>query len=207
MNKLFFILLVLFVYACNVDTDIKTNASINIDTNKHLIKENINVDLQSKKINPVDTLSETPFRFPCGDEVGHGYYIAQGFQDNRRGDGTHLGLDINGVGGGNSDLGDTIYSIGNGIVAKAEVDCYLTIYYKYKGRIIKALYYHCLEVFPKTGDYVTKGEPVATIGDIGADLAHLHFEIMRDTSAPFGFYGYPGNEFYDPIDIVPFYKK
>ncbi len=207
MSKMVFIFVLLFLFACNVDNKIDTNVVSNVDTNKQVLRANNEVNLPKAKNNPVDTLSETSLRFPCGDEVGHGYYIAQGFQDDRRGDGTHLGLDINGVGGGNSDLGDTIYSIGNGIVAKAEVDCYLAVYYKYKGKAIKALYYHCLAIFPKTGDYVAKGEPIATIGDIGADLAHLHFELIKDTNIICGFYGYPEDDFYDPMEVLPFYKK
>ena len=120
-------------------------------------------------------LPETGFRFPCGDELGHGYYIAQGFQDSVRGDGTHLALDINGLGGGNTDLGDTIYSIGYGIVALVEDYDYLAIYYKYEGRIIKTVYYHCNEMFCKNGDLIPKGYPIATIGNSdGAWLAHLH---------------------------------
>ncbi|MCF6240129.1 MAG: M23 family metallopeptidase [Bacteroidales bacterium] len=153
-------------------------------------------------------MPETAFRFPCSDELGHGYYIAQGFQDSIHGDGAHLGLDINGLGGGNSDLGDTIYSIGDGIVANTYDTDYLSIYYKYKGKVVKALYYHCKDIFPKAGDFVSKGEAIATIGNSdGMYLAHLHFELMKDTSIDAGFYGFPEGKFYDPIDVLPFYNK
>ena len=156
----------------------------------------------------LDALSESSFRFPCGDENGNGYYIAQGFQDYYRGYGNHLGLDINGVGGGNTDFGDPIYSIGDGIVAQAENEDYLSVYYKYNGKIIKAVYYHCKDIYPKAGDFVAKGEKIATIGNSnGIYWAHLHLELIKDTTVWAGFYGAPNGKFFDPIDLLPFYGK
>ena len=161
-------------------------------------------------------LPETTFRFPVGDSVGHGYYIAQKFQDKTMHQGDHLGLDISGVGEGNSDLGDTIYSIGHGMVAFAYSDEYLAVYYKYNGELLKAVYYHCDTVFCKTGELVPKGFPIATIGNSnGAYLAHLHFEMIKDTSIYFGGYGdshdYSEPDapllFYDPEPLLPYYKK
>jgi len=50
--------------------------------------------------------SSDGFDFPIGKPNARGYYNAQKFQENN-----HLGDDWNGVGGGNSDLGDAIYTI------------------------------------------------------------------------------------------------
>ena len=55
------------------------------------------------------------FDFPVGPPNAKGYYNAQPFGKN-----DHLGEDWNGRKGGNSDLGDPIYSIADGIVVFAE---------------------------------------------------------------------------------------
>ena len=175
--------------------------------------QNINEQLRRIKLS---MLPETTLRFPCGDSVGHGYYIAKGFQEEHSYFGKHLGIDISGIGKGNSDLGDTIYSIGYGMVAFAYSDEYLAVYYKYNGELLKAVYYHCDTVFCKTGELVPKGFPIATIGNSnGAYLAHLHFEMIKDTSIYFGGYGdlhdYSEPDapllFYDPEPLLPHYKK
>src|SRR6266581_1876032 len=56
----------------------------------------------------------THFDFPLGNENGAMSYNAQRFTENR-----HLGDDLNGIGGENSDLGDPIYAIADGRVLLA----------------------------------------------------------------------------------------
>ena len=55
------------------------------------------------------------FDFPVGKPDGQGYYMARGFRS--RG---HLGEDWDGIGGGDTDLGDPIYAIARGVVILSE---------------------------------------------------------------------------------------
>src|SRR6476661_1047617 len=55
------------------------------------------------------------FSCPVGSDGAKKYYKARGFQPNG-----HLGEDWNGVGGGDTDLGDPIYSAADGIVTFAQ---------------------------------------------------------------------------------------
>ncbi len=154
-----------------------------------------------------DNIKETTFRFPCGPPNGQGYYIAQGFQDNIKGDGSHLGLDINGVGGGNTDLGDTLYAIADGIVDTVEYVDYLTVYHKYKGEIVKVLYYHMYKPMVKQGQRVSQGQPLALMGNSGgAYLAHLHLEVIKNLNTSNLFYGLPDDHI-DPIILFPNFKN
>jgi len=122
----------------------------------------------------LDSLPETVFRFPVGDSLGHGYIITRKFNQYFEIDGTHLGIDISDTGPANSDLGDTIYSIGDGLVALAFPKDYLAIFYKYKGNIIKALYYHCDTVFCESGEFVSKGQAIATIETAMVPTQHTY---------------------------------
>ncbi len=153
-------------------------------------------------------IKEVTYRFPLGDTLGRGYYIAQKFQDPKMHNGTHLGIDISGIGKVNSDFGDTIYSINNGYVNDIQSNHkeYLSIYYKFKGNYIKAVYLHCNEIFCNPGDYVYKGQPVATVGNSdGSYAAHLHLELMSDTTKWYGGYGWPEG-YIDPEEVIPYYS-
>ncbi len=122
------------------------------------------------------------FDFPVGKPDSKGYYNAQGF-----GVSAHLGDDWNGVGGGNSDLGDPIFSIANGYVNFA-LDYeggwgkVIRIWHQINDSIIvESLYAHCDTMYVRQGKFVNKGDKIGTIGNAGGVyLAHLHFEI-RDS--------------------------
>lgn len=186
---------------------ISFNQKSNNQFKKKSSEEIISIDTLSFFVK-LEKLQETAFRFPVGDSLGKGYYIAQKFQDPKMHEGYHLGIDVSGIGKANTDLGDTIYSVGNGLVNYVEADNveYLSVYHRYKNKFIKIIYAHCDTIFCKAGDYVNIGEPIATIGNSdGLYLAHLHLEAIEDTTLWFGGYGDPEG-FLDPESILPFQK-
>ena len=75
------------------------------------------VDPAFRMLSPLELASiptATHFDFPLGNENGAMAYNAQRFTENK-----HLGDDLNGIGGENSDLGDPIYAIADGRVLLA----------------------------------------------------------------------------------------
>ena len=125
------------------------------------------------------------FDFPVGKPDALGYYKARGFRSKG-----HLGEDWDGVRGGDTDLGDPIYSIGNGIVVFAH-DCHMgwgnviIVRYTYREgaevRNIDALYGHLNSMLVRRGQSVGRGQQIATMGTAhGLYDAHLHLEIRKN---------------------------
>ncbi len=126
------------------------------------------------------------FDFPVGKPNADGYYKYRGFWPNG-----HLGEDWNGKGGGNSDLGDPIYSIGRGVVVLSEDvkvgwgNCIIVrhAYRDASGKIdmIDSLYAHLLERKVRVNEIVERGQLVGTMGgNNGMYAVHLHFEIRKN---------------------------
>lgn len=149
------------------------------------------VSLQSGLLQAMETVRchlADGFDFPVGPPGGNaeGYYKARGFWPNG-----HLGEDWNGVGGGDSDLGDPIYSIGHGVVVLSEdvkvgwgnVVIVRHAYREPSGKIemIDALYGHLHERKVRKGQIVERGQLVGTMGgNNGMYPVHLHFEIRKN---------------------------
>jgi murein DD-endopeptidase MepM/ murein hydrolase activator NlpD len=133
----------------------------------------------------------TAFRNPVGNPPGVGYYDAQPFMRN-----THLGEDWNGNGGGNSDLGDTVYACANGYIKFAQdigggwgnvvrILHHLPAGYAYKE--VESLYAHFDTVLVKANTYVNIGTPIGTIGTAhNMYPAHLHFEMRHAVTMEIG---------------------
>jgi murein DD-endopeptidase MepM/ murein hydrolase activator NlpD len=134
------------------------------------------------------------FDFPIGSENGALAYNAQPFTENR-----HLGDDLNGIGGENSDLGDPVYAIADGQVLFAEeagpgwgnVVIVLHAYQENGERkYVQSYYGHVETILVQPKQKVRRGEQIATIGTAdGRYWAHLHFE-MREFTTPFVGPGY-----------------
>ncbi len=127
------------------------------------------------------------FDYPVGPPDAAGYYKARGFWPNG-----HLGEDWNGRGGGNTDLGDPVYSIGHGVVVysadfRAGWGNVIIIRHAYReknGRVyfIDSLYGHLQRRTARLGEKVKRGEKIGTIGRGPHNMyyAHLHFEIRKN---------------------------
>lgn len=125
------------------------------------------------------------FDFPVGPPDAQRYYKARGFQSP-----SHLGEDWDGTGGGNTDLNDPVYCIGDGVVVFAR-DCrqgwgnvvIVRHAYRHGGTVqnIDSLYAHCQKILVQRGQSVRRGQQIARIGTAhGLYDAHLHFEIRKN---------------------------
>ena len=99
----------------------------------------------------------------------------------------HLGEDWNKNSGGNTDCGEPVYAIGNGVIVYAQNagkgwgNVLIIEHTLPDGRKVESLYGH-LQEFLKTSGEVKKRELIAKIGNAdGKYLCHLHLEIRDDT--------------------------
>ncbi len=133
-------------------------------------------------------------RCPMADGFDHavgkpnaaGYYKFRGFSPKG-----HLGEDWNGNRGGDSDLGDPVYSIGTGVVVHAKdirvgwgnVVIVRHAFRDETGKIqmVDSLYGHLNEIKVKMNQIVKRGEIIGTIGtNHGMYAAHLHLEVHKN---------------------------
>jgi Peptidase family M23 len=150
------------------------------------------VDLAFRVPSPLELVSlpaAARFDFPLGSENAAMSYNAQHFTENH-----HLGEDLNGIGGENSDLGDPIYAIADGRVLLAReggpgwgnVMIVLHAYVENRERkYVQSYYGHTQKMLVQAGEDVRRGQQIATVGTAnGLYFAHLHFE-MREFPTPF----------------------
>ena len=121
------------------------------------------------------------YDYPVGSRLGALTYNAQPFFTNR-----HLGDDLNGIGGQNSDLGDPVYAITDGLVTYAGWpsdgwgNVIILQHEMADGTLMQTFYGHLDTMNVPVGSLVRRGEEIGTIGAAdGRYLAHLHLEIRR----------------------------
>lgn len=145
------------------------------------------------------------FESPMGTELGGLTYNAQPFRITR-----HLGDDLNGIGGWNSDQGNPVYASGTGRVIYTGVPSdgwgnMVILAHRVPDpsspqgcRFMQTVYAHLDSVLTKHGETISRGEPLGTVGTAGGRYwAHLHFEIREGLSV------YPGMGYSDePLDRV-----
>lgn len=140
------------------------------------------------------------FDYPVGKPNGEGYYRSRGLRLKTP---RHMGEDWNGVGGGNSDLNDPVYTIGNGLVTYAAdargrwgkvVIVRHALREPSSGKVYccQSLYAHLNRIDVQLGQLVKRGDQVGTIGtNRGMFPAHLHAELHYNVLANCGHQGIP----------------
>lgn len=127
----------------------------------------------------------TRFDMPLGSQHGALSYNARPFRIAR-----HLGDDLNGIGGQNSDLGDPVFAAGAGRVVytgmpgsgwgKMIIIAHRLPPGDEAGQVVQTMYAHLETILVKKGQTIQRGEKIGTVGTAeGAYLAHLHFEIRQ----------------------------
>ncbi len=134
-----------------------------------------------------------------GSEIGAYTYNAQPFNspNNDRG-GNHSGDDINGIGGQNSDLGDPVFAVANGLVvyvgkpSPSWGNCIILAHRTPDHKIIHSMYAHLLSTHISYMEQIPRGYEIGTVGNADDHyLAHLHLEMREsDGVSPF-LGGYP----------------
>ncbi len=150
------------------------------------------------------------FDFPVGDGDATGYYRARGLTPFK-----HLGDDWNGVGGGNSDLGDPILAIADGIVVYSydygsnwgEVIIVRHRYLNREGEVecVDSLYGHVQNRRVMVGDELRRGDWIADIGNNrGMYKAHLHLEIRKNIDIGIKAWNYSKglSNYHRPADFI-----
>lgn len=144
------------------------------------------LDPAFQRLTPRETATlplATRFDMPLGSEHGAFTYNARAFRIER-----HLGDDLNGIGGENSDLGDPVFAAGAGRVVYAGVPHeswgrMILIAHRLPdgdefGPVVQTMYAHLESLRVRTGQGVQRGEQIGTVGTAkSAPLAHLHFEV------------------------------
>jgi len=127
-------------------------------------------------------------RFPV-DNYERDWYSAQGFGKKVTNTYWHEGEDLNLKTGGDTDLGQPIFAIAEGIVTSVHNHVGGNsfgkhIHIKHVGLWGSCWSHcsHCLEILVKEGDKVTEGQRIALLGKSGTDVAHLHFAIKREAT-------------------------
>ena len=126
---------------------------------------------------------------PMGSTTGSFCYMAQGFgaENSLRG-GRHLGDDWNGIGQENTDEGDPIFSIADGLVAYAAEaspgwgGVVIVLHRLPEGRVVQSFYGHLApgSLAVRAGQRIGRGRMVGRIGHpLAVDFTHLHLEIRE----------------------------
>jgi len=170
---------ILFFQKKKIEKDKKSQAKeIVLATNTPLTLE----EKYDSIFNAYPQYMSSSFDFPVGIPDASNYFKAREF-----GQQNHLGEDWNGIGGGNSDLGDPVYSISEGYVSFAQHVCcgwgnIVRIVHRTPQHpeldYVESFYAHLDQIHVEEGTLIEKGRQIGTIGTAdGKYSAHLHLEL------------------------------
>ncbi len=155
------------------------------------------------------------FDFPVGIPDAKGYYKYRGYTSNG-----HLGEDWNGVGGGDTDMGDPIYSVAHGVVVfsddvrKGWGNCVIVrhAYRDESGKIryVDSQYGHLLKRYVKLHGRVKRGQQIGEMGgNRGMYAAHLHFEMRKELRLGMNRSAWPRDNscYYHPTNFIKAHRK
>jgi murein DD-endopeptidase MepM/ murein hydrolase activator NlpD len=174
----------------------------------------VNVQLLNRSLETASTRLADGFDFPVGKPEAEGYYKARGFRA-----GGHMGEDWDGTRGGDTDLKDPIYCIGDGIVVFAR-DVHLgwgnvvivRHAYRESGMVkhIDSLYGHLNSILVNRGQKVARGQQIGTMGTAhGQYDAHLHLEIRKNLEIGMSKSKFQRNfsNYYDPSQFIASHRQ
>lgn len=146
-----------------------------------------------------------------GSEHGALTYNAQPFSaPNPKRGGPHLGDDLNGIGGMNTDLGDPIFACSDGLVVFAGEPgagwgkTLILAHRTGSDGILHTMYAHLDRIRVTVGSLVPRGAQIGTCGTANGHYpAHLHLEIRRSNHIDInGGYGTPPLNRIDPCATI-----
>ena len=138
--------------------------------------------------------SSPRMEYPMGSRVGALTYNAQPFwSDNQKRGGHHTGDDFNGIGGMNTDLGDPVFAICNGLVvyrgepSSGWGQTTILAHRTNDGAIHQYMYSHLHENTTTIGELIARGEKIGSVGTANLNYpAHLHLELRHSTGVWIG---------------------
>ena len=240
--RITFSILILLIYGCSgVDTE------MNADSISVVLALDAPVQLKQDTIAPpalksyhqlLNPLLVDGFDFAVGNKDGKGSYIGTNGKTyngwyiavktaETYSLGIHTGEDINGIGGGDTDLGQPVYSIAKGVVLKSgdfgfpwgNVILMEHVYLENaKVETCYSLYAHLDTILISNGDTISKRHQIGTIGTgNGAYPAHLHLEIRKPSMKDYVVTYWPSSNdkdvdwvkdhYFSPTDFIKKHRK
>jgi murein DD-endopeptidase MepM/ murein hydrolase activator NlpD len=158
------------------------------------------------------------FDFPVGKPSAAGYYKSRGLRLRAP---QHFGEDWNGRAGGNTDLGDPVFAIADGIVTfahnvRAGWGNVVLTRHAYRDPATGQVKYcdtlngHLNAIMVKVGQSIKRGQQLGTIGtNSGMYPAHLHFEIRHNLSIGMSRSGIPSDlvNWADPTTFINRFRR